>query len=316
MFKARFRDLERIVIDTESARLRSFAIDLGFKIISIDLDRAFPQPEKRVIKTRNRAGVEEDRYENGQRLNRFRQDSRTWKQGLDKDDLNHKYDLQSQILDREISIIDRLDDDARQSNARRLREVQTDAIAQALVNVGASIQTPADLREGFESAREIAADIRSDTAVTEIAEQPRETHRAGGDATTKETDNAEPTYTDVDYVDDIVGQEPRVDTWRNETSNLIERLESAGTDAQTLRLIRRDLEAIAARYFPAANGSNSSISVLTDRIQSDSVVCTVFAPPVARNGAKIMVQVFAHLVDDSDAVISIATKFDDETKRS
>jgi hypothetical protein len=164
MFRHRFRELEKIVIAGESHKLKAYATTLGLKIMEIDLNLPLADYKWQQIDARNRAAVEKDRYQTEQGLNRFKQtDSRAWKQGLDKDDLNHKYDLQSLGLDREISISDRLDDVARQSNARRLREVQTDAIAQALVNVGASIQTPSDLRDGFEVAREIGQGIQADS---------------------------------------------------------------------------------------------------------------------------------------------------------
>lgn len=42
MFRDRFKDLERLVIDSESPRLRPYATELGFKIISIDLDKPLP----------------------------------------------------------------------------------------------------------------------------------------------------------------------------------------------------------------------------------------------------------------------------------
>ncbi|HEY6803624.1 MAG TPA: hypothetical protein VI306_08600 [Pyrinomonadaceae bacterium] len=55
MFRDRFRDLERIVIDSESAKLRPYATELGFKIISIDLDKSSKDsPADRAMDTTQR----------------------------------------------------------------------------------------------------------------------------------------------------------------------------------------------------------------------------------------------------------------------
>lgn len=47
---------------------------------------------------------------------------------------------------------------------------------------------------------------------------------------------------------------------------------------------------------------------------SDSVKCSVFAPPAASTGSNIMVQVFAHLYDQDDLVRKFATEFDEKAK--
>ena len=49
-------------------------------------------------------------------------------------------------------------------------------------------------------------------------------------------------------------------------------------------------------------------------IQSDSVECSVFAPPTATRGQHLMVQVFAHLREDVEAVKSLASEFDDQSR--
>ena len=50
----------------------------------------------------------------------------------------------------------------------------------------------------------------------------------------------------------------------------------------------------------------------TNEIHTDSVKCTVFAPPLVRRGEAILVQVFAHLPLDTERVDRIATTFDSE----
>jgi hypothetical protein len=48
---------------------------------------------------------------------------------------------------------------------------------------------------------------------------------------------------------------------------------------------------------------------------SDTVVCTVFAPPAAAPGDRILVQVFAHLPDDAADAAAIAMEMDTEARR-
>jgi hypothetical protein len=48
---------------------------------------------------------------------------------------------------------------------------------------------------------------------------------------------------------------------------------------------------------------------------SDTVVCTVFAPPVAAPGAQILVQAFAHLPEDAADAQAIAMEMDSDARR-
>jgi hypothetical protein len=53
----------------------------------------------------------------------------------------------------------------------------------------------------------------------------------------------------------------------------------------------------------------------SDLGSSDTVVCTVFAPPVAAPGAEILVQAFAHLPEDAANAQAIATEMDTDARR-
>jgi len=245
MFRERFRDLERIVIDSESARLRPFAAELGFKIISIDLDMPLP------VQGRKKAEV----------------------------------------------------DEARREKQKQLREIQ-EAVAQALLNVGAGINTPAELREGFDAVREIPRDVDVTT------EPVTHTMPAMPESTSESVQPANGSSTVVEDTE----QFHRGETWKDESSRLIKLLEEAGADADTTTRVRDDLEAIAARYFPSADVPEV-LSEPVDEPIFDSVMCSVFTPPAAYIGGNILVQVFAHLVDDSEAVKRIAAEFDEQSKR-
>lgn len=165
MFRSRFRELERIVIDGESAKLRAYAAELGFKIISIVLDKPrLPDYKVGVLEQEKKLPWEKRRFEIQQHIDRSKEAaSRELKRQRDKEDIDHKYDVQQLELDRQLGLNSRFDEAHRAQQARKLREIQTDAIGQALTNVGAGINNPGDLREGFEVVREISGAIQSDS---------------------------------------------------------------------------------------------------------------------------------------------------------
>ena len=49
------------------------------------------------------------------------------------------------------------------------------------------------------------------------------------------------------------------------------------------------------------------------RQSADIVECSAFAPPIASPGAKLFVQVYAHLTEDSATVRTLASEFDDRS---
>lgn len=318
MFRNRFRDLERIVIDSESVRLRSYAAELGFKIISIDLDKLLPESRRQVIDVRNSAEAEKDSFEIQPGVGRIKQKaSGEWEHELKKDDIDHEYDLQAQELARRIELPEKVAEVHRAEQKRKLKDIQTDGIGQVITNVGAGINTPEDLLDGFAVAREISTTSEpDDRAVPSLTERPLQaSERAGGKAETKSIGDSERVPLDGDFGDELE-QTLRLETWKGETAALINMLDNVGADADTTTQLRETLEAIGARFFPPTNGSSSEVSIpREDALGLDSVTCTVFAPPEVTRSANIMVQVFAHLADDSEVVKRLAAEFDEQTKR-
>ena len=165
MLRTRFRELEKIVIDAESAHLSTHATTLGLKIISISLDAPLPDYRRKVIDQRNRAAAEKASSAIQHDVARTKQQaSRAWAHEMSRENVEHKYDLQELDLRRRLELNSQLDEVHRNQQNRRLREFQTEAVAQALTNVGANINTPADLLEGFEAARQISQGTQADTA--------------------------------------------------------------------------------------------------------------------------------------------------------
>jgi hypothetical protein len=163
MFRDRFRDLEKIVVDSESVRLRTYATTLGFKIVSIDLEKLLSAGRIGVIETRYRVEDEKNRFGYEQDLSHTKREAaRADSHRMNIENVHHKYDIQQVDLQRQIELSGQSDEVHRTQQKRRLREIETDAIGQALINVGAGIHTPDALREGFETAREISTGIQSD----------------------------------------------------------------------------------------------------------------------------------------------------------
>jgi hypothetical protein len=218
MFRDRFRDLERIVIDSESVRLRPYAAELGFKIISIDLDKPLPDLQLRAVK---------------------------------------------------------VDEVHRAQQERKLREIQTEVISQALKNVGAGINKPEALREAHEVAREISAGIQPEPkALPILIGEPLDGEHAGnGDQNRGIDDNAETAVVRNSVPEDA--RHSQGEMWKNESSRLISLLESAGADTATTARVRENLEAVAAQYFSATELSNPSVTTPPD----EASVFDSFGPP-------------------------------------
>lgn len=167
MFRSRFRDLEKLVITSESVNLSAYATTLGLKIISIDLDKPLPDYQRKIIDQQKRAQAEKQSHGIQDEVTRIKQKaSRAWEHELQKDDVDQKFDLRAKVLAKTLELQQKEDDLHRAEQNRKLREFQTDAVGQALTNVGANINTPADLREGYEVAREISAGGQSDNSAS------------------------------------------------------------------------------------------------------------------------------------------------------
>jgi|GEM_PF-6985901 len=163
MFRSRFRELERIVLAGESGGLRAYAAALGLKIISIDLDKPpLPDIHRKVIQQAKEKPweirsheIKEDVARANERVSRERERQR------EKETVDHKYDLQRLELRRQLELNGDLDEVHWEQQKRKLREIQTDAVGQALKNVGENINTAWDLREGAEVVREITGASQS-----------------------------------------------------------------------------------------------------------------------------------------------------------
>ena len=164
MFTKRFRELEKLAIEATGPHLYTHATTLGLKIISINLDAPLPDYRRQVIDRRKRAEADKARFVIDQDVAGFKRTaSRTVAQELNIDNVHHKYDVQKVELRRQLDLNNELDEVHRAQQGRRLREFQTEAIAQALTNVGANINTPDDLLQGFEAARQISQGMVTDT---------------------------------------------------------------------------------------------------------------------------------------------------------
>jgi len=174
MFRERFRELERIVIDGESAKLRGYAATLGFKIISIDLDKPLSEPRRGVIKARKEAEADKENYEIQQSLSHTKEkDSRAWQQEKSTNDLEFNYAQRRRELDAQIELRERETEVRRAQQTWKLMEYQTEAVGQAMKNVGDGTHTAAEFREGYELTREIATDLQAGRETSASASWPR-----------------------------------------------------------------------------------------------------------------------------------------------
>jgi len=259
MFRDRFRDLERIVINSESVRLRPYAAELGFRIISIDLDKPLPDYRGQITDVRHRAEAKKGHYEIEPVVNRLKQQaSRTGKHELHQEDLNHKDDIQPRELEQQI-VPSEKPDEVNQPD-RKLQDIQTNSIGQALAKSKSDESTPAQLNEDPELVREIAAEASLVTqppvqhALPAVIEDVQETgQKANGEAQTKGIDDGEPRTTDLNLVDEVVEQSLLRETWRNEASRFVRVMDEAGADPDITNSVRDALEAMATQYFAPRN---------------------------------------------------------------
>ncbi|MFY9620635.1 MAG: hypothetical protein WAQ99_12570 [Pyrinomonadaceae bacterium] len=169
MFRSRFRELERIVVDSESGGLRAYAANLGFKIISIDLGKTFSEHKRGVIKTREKAEADKATYEIEERLRRAKErDARVWEHEKSEGDLDFEYDQRRRRLDRQIDLQERETTVRRAEQTWKLMDYQTEAVGQAMKHVGDGTHTAAEFREGYEVAREITMGMQADRETREL----------------------------------------------------------------------------------------------------------------------------------------------------
>lgn len=218
MFRERFRELERIVIDAESARLRDYASALGLKIISIDLDRPLPEPRRGVIKAREAAEGDIANYETQQSLSRTKEtefqasepENSEGAQAFDDNPPSIELDGQIESEPRE--------------NTGRHREQTSELseIGQAMKN-GGDVPPPAtDFREGDE----IAATL------------------------TQNFGNGERSFPDLSLSNQEIEAAAQRKDWTDGSAVLIDLLNQARADASTVTSLRTALEEIGLRVFP------------------------------------------------------------------
>src|SRR5258707_1318343 len=217
MFRERFRELERIVIDGESARLRDYASALGLKIISIDLDRPLPEPRRGVTKAREPAEGDIANYETQESLSRTKEtefqssqpETSEGAQAFDDDPPSKELDGQIEWQPR--------------ANTGRHGEQNSELseIGQAMKN--GDVPPPAtDFREGDE----IAATLTQDFG------------------------NGERSLPDLSLSNQEIEAASQRKDWTDGSAILIDLLNQARADVSTVTLLRTALEEIGLRVFP------------------------------------------------------------------
>jgi hypothetical protein len=167
MLRNRFRSLEKIVVDDESARLRPYAATLGLKVISIDLDKLMLDGRIDVIEARNKAEVEKDRFAIEQGVNRVKQEtSRAVAHQTNLEDVHHKYDVQQVELERQLNLESKLDQVHQRNQMRKLREIEAEAVGKAVINVAENTNTPGDLVEAFGAVNHIRGTIQAENGAS------------------------------------------------------------------------------------------------------------------------------------------------------
>lgn len=205
----RFRELGVVVMNSERAKLRQYAATLGLEIFSIEMDKRIPsevqeiekkiedaEAEKRKIQIEQECENREEEIKQAkERLCRLediehqytirdrelakqyelkdREDTiHRAEQRRDMDDVEHQYVKREAELDGQIGLKEKEDAAHSAARARKLQEARDEAIATALRNVGAGINSPAELLEGAHAAHQISIGKQSDDNVNN--------HQSGG----------------------------------------------------------------------------------------------------------------------------------------
>ena len=355
MITERFRELEQVVLNSERDRLRAYAATLGIEIISIELDRHLPETARQIDFSRMKADENKQRFQIDPEV-APRQNTvlRARDHQLRKEDIEEKYALQAKELEQKLALRDIVNAVHQTEQHRKLRDATNAVIGDAITNVARDISTPADLMEAFAAAPEIprtletgdglrgsgdrtllgprtniellgAGEDRPAALVTDVLREfetdptPNDVdviQRSGGDAENRGVSDESPSFLDEGGVDQTTRQAVNREIWNGGTANLLGRLNAAGSDAQTIALLRSALAQIGDAVFPVDNGGDGS-SGATETIDQpgEAVTCTVFAPPKTSPGRDFMVQVFAHLKADKPLVRNLAVESDNQAKR-
>lgn len=238
MFRERFRELERIVIDGESARLRDYASALGLKIISIDLDRPLPEPRRGVIKTREAAEGDIPNYETQQSLSRTKETVFQASQPENSEGAQAFDDNQPSIeLDGQI------ESEPRENTGRHREQTsELSEIGQAMKNGGDAPPAAIDFREGDE----IAA------------------------ALTQDFGNGERSFPDVSSSNQGIESAAQWKGWTDGAAVLIDLLNQARADASTVTSLQTALEEIGLRVFSLHDPGDPEVSKCSAEINANS----------------------------------------------
>jgi hypothetical protein len=196
MVKERFRELERLVLDSERARIIQYAETLGTQIISLELDRRLQDGDKRVDKKRidvdteketlklvNELDIVKDGLLKTKELKVAQTTTFVQRQKVELDheviktrdekqrerdhesqlhNLDHKYDVQSRELEKQRGLQDNVDELHRRDLRRKLEEAKTSAVSTTFMNVAANINTADGMLDGFGAVQQMTGALRED----------------------------------------------------------------------------------------------------------------------------------------------------------
>lgn len=191
MVRDRFRELEVVVMNSERTKLRQYAATLGLEIFSIELDKRLPSEVKEVEKKMEVAEAEKRKFQIEQELKDTKEEivrTRAHLRRLEDierqhaerdrelakqyairrvgqqravDDIEHQKVVREAELDGQLGLREKEDAAHSAARARKLQEARDEAIATAMRNVGAGINSPAELLEGAQVAQQISMGVQS-----------------------------------------------------------------------------------------------------------------------------------------------------------
>ena len=206
MVKERFRELERLLLDSERGKIIQYAETLGIQVISLDLDKqlrnddiktdlkeAEAEDRKRGLKiehgvkltehqlgkaeelefAKNSAYVEKRRFELENEVSKTKDDVRRERDRENQfEDQDHDHKLKSQELKNQLDLQDNVDALHRRDQSRRLNEVKNKAIGDTFTNVSAGINTPDGMLEAFGAVQQMNRALLEDNGASATAALP------------------------------------------------------------------------------------------------------------------------------------------------
>src|ERR1044071_1578160 len=206
MVKERFRELERMVLDSERPQIIQYAESIGTKIISLKLDRRLEEGDKEVDKTKIKIDNEKEKIKIAHDLDITKDEFAKKKElrvaestnyvqiqktQLDHDllavreerrrereddlklhDLDQTYDLKSRELKKQRDLQDDIDELHGRDQHRKLSEARNTAIGTTFHNVAANINTPDGLLDAFGAVQQMTAALREDNGSITTAALP------------------------------------------------------------------------------------------------------------------------------------------------